>query len=352
MIMAGGTGGHVFPALAVADRLRALGTDVFWIGTRQGLEARVVPEHGLRMEWIEVRGLRGNGLVRWLSAPFSIARAIYESVRIVRRNRPTAVLGMGGFVSGPGGVASRLLGVPLVIHEQNALAGMTNRWLARIATRVMAAFPGSLPDAEVCGNPVRDDILALPAPEQRFAGRSGPLRLLVLGGSQGAQALNEVLPRALADLPGEGRPEVWHQAGSKKIEQARAAYEAVAVEARIEPFIDDMAAAYGWADLVFCRAGALTVAELAAAGIGAMLVPYPYAVDDHQTRNAAYLTGAGAALLLPESQLNAKSLLAHLRPLLDDRARLLEMAQRARDLARPEATRRLAEVCLEVSAHG
>jgi len=342
----------VFPALAVADRLRSQGTEVFWLGTRRGMEAAIVPAHGLRMEWIEVQGLRGNGLRRWLAAPYRIGRAVFESIRILRHNRPTAVLGMGGFVAGPGGVASRLLGVPLVIHEQNALAGMTNRWLARIASRVMAAFPGALPGAEVCGNPVRDEILALPGPESRFAGRGGRLRLLVLGGSQGAQALNALVPQALAALPEKRRPEVLHQAGQRNIEQARMAYDAAGVTARVEPFIDDMAAAYGWADLVLCRAGALTVAELAGVGVGAILVPYPYAVDDHQTRNAAYLTDAGAALLIPESELSLEVLRDRLEPLLDDRDRLLEMARRARDLARPEATERLAGVCLEVSRDG
>ena len=351
LIMAGGTGGHVFPALAVARELMARGVPVVWMGTHQGLEATVVPAAGIPIEWVSVAGLRGKRFGRLLRAPFMLARAGWQALRIVARLRPRAVLGMGGFVTGPGGVAARLLGCPLCIHEQNAIAGMTNRWLARIATRVMTAFPDSFPAgrAQITGNPVRPEIADLPAPTERLAGRSGPLRLLVVGGSLGAQALNETLPAALARLAPEQRPQVRHQVGAHKLEQAQVAYAAAGVEAELMPFIDDMAAAYGWADLVLCRAGALTVSELAAAGIASILVPYPHAVDDHQTHNAGFLVDAGAALLVSQSQLSAERLADMIASLTTDRGRLVQMAEAARRLARPEATREVADVCLGVA---
>ncbi|MCW8874884.1 MAG: undecaprenyldiphospho-muramoylpentapeptide beta-N-acetylglucosaminyltransferase [Gammaproteobacteria bacterium] len=346
LIMAGGTGGHVFPALAVARVLRAQGIAVTWLGTRQGLEARVVPEAGFPMAWIRVSGLRGKGLVRRLSAPFMLALALLQSFWVLVRLRPAAVLGMGGFVTGPGGLMAWLLRRPLLIHEQNSVAGMTNRWLAPLARQVMVAFPAALPGALLTGNPVREDIAALPAPGERLVQRTGAPRLLVLGGSLGAQALNETVPAAIARLPEDLRPEVWHQTGIRHLDAGRAAYAAAGISARVEPFVDDMAAAYGWADLVVCRAGALTVAELAAAGIGAILVPYPHAVDDHQTGNARYLAEQGAALLLPQPQLNAARLAELLQPLLADRARLVAMAGQARALAQPEAARRVAQACV------
>ncbi len=351
LIMAGGTGGHVFPALAVARELMARGVPVVWMGTHQGLEATVVPAAGIPMEWVSVAGLRGKHLGRLLRAPFMLARAGWQALRIVARLRPRVVLGMGGFVTGPGGVAARLLGRPLCIHEQNAIAGMTNRWLSRIANRVFTAFPDSFPAerARITGNPVRPEIAALPAPAERLTGRSGPLRLLVVGGSLGAQALNETLPQALVMLAPEQRPEVRHQVGSRNIEQARAAYAAAGVEAELLPFIDDMAAAYAWADLVLCRSGALTVSELAAAGIASILVPYPHAVDDHQTHNAGFLVDAGAALLVSQSQLDAGRLADMLKSLGGDRARLLHMAEAARGLARPAAAAEVADLCLEVA---
>lgn len=350
MIMAGGTGGHIFPALAVAQDLRERGMEVFWLGTRSGMESRVVPEAGFPMEWIEVQGLRGTGFSRWLAAPFKLALAMFQSLKVLRRRRPRVVLGMGGFVTGPGGVMARALGIPLVIHEQNAIPGMTNQWLSRIASRVLEAFPGSFAverSAQATGNPVRGEIAALPAPSERMLEREGGLRLLVLGGSLGAQALNETVPAAVALMPAELRPLVRHQAGANKQEATLAAYRALGIEADVQPFISDMAEAYGWADLVICRAGALTISELAAAGVGAILVPYPHAVDDHQTRNAEFLATAGAARLMPQHELNAEGLAAALQELLAGRDRSYAMAQAARGLAQPGATRQVADVCVE-----
>ncbi|VAX08773.1 UDP-N-acetylglucosamine--N-acetylmuramyl-(pentapeptide) pyrophosphoryl-undecaprenol N-acetylglucosamine transferase [hydrothermal vent metagenome] len=350
MIMAGGTGGHVFPALAVAEELRGRGMDVFWLGTRNSFEARTVPEYGIPMEWVDVQGLRGTGVSRWLAAPFKLGLAMFQSLVVLRRQRPAVVLGMGGFVAGPGGVMARLLGIPLVIHEQNAVPGMTNQWLARIANRVLEAFPGSFAPgckAEETGNPVRTEITALPAPVERMAGNKGPLRLLIVGGSLGAQALNETVPEALAIIAQNRRPLVRHQAGLGKDEATLAAYKTNGVEANVQPFIADMAEAYGWADLVICRSGALTVSELAAAGVGSVLVPFPYAVDDHQTCNAAFLCSAEAARLMPQTELTGESLAACLSELLNDREQLQAMAGKARALAQPEAAKRVADVCLE-----
>ncbi|MTW22002.1 undecaprenyldiphospho-muramoylpentapeptide beta-N-acetylglucosaminyltransferase [Allochromatium palmeri] len=352
-VMAGGTGGHVFPALAVAEYLRDRGVEVFWIGTQAGMESRLVPEHGFELEWVAIEGVRGKGVAQWLKAPFRLLGAFGQARAILRRRRPTVVLGMGGFVSGPGGLAARALGLPLVIHEQNFVPGMTNQWLARVATRVFEAFPGSFPPARgavVTGNPVRQSILDLPAPAERLAGRSGPARLLVLGGSLGAQALNETVPQALALLPPEQRPLVRHQAGERTLDLARAAYGEAGVEAEVVAFVSDMAAAYAWADLVVCRSGALTVSELAGAGIGSILVPYPFAVDDHQVGNARYLSEAGAARLIIQRDLTAAGLAEHLSTLFSDRARLLALAEAARRRAQPEATAHIANACLELSA--
>ncbi len=352
MIMAGGTGGHVFPALAVAEELRARGVELFWLGTPDSFESRLVPEAGISLERIDVQGLRGTGLRRWLVAPFKLGGAMVQALMVLRRRRPGVVLGMGGFVSGPGGVVARLMGIPLVIHEQNAIPGMTNQWLSRIASRVLEAFPGSFGaarQAQLVGNPVRAGIAALPAPAERMAGREGALRLLVLGGSLGAQVLNERVPEALAKMAPDRHPQVRHQAGRGKDEAARAAYAAAGVEASVQPFVADMAEAYGWADLVLCRAGALTVSELAAAGVAALLVPFPHAVDDHQTRNAAFLCDRGAARLLPQSELSVDSLSACLGELLSDRAQLQRMAEQARALAQPESAQRVADICEEMS---
>jgi len=350
MIMAGGTGGHVFPALAVAERLRASGAAVTWIGARNGLEATLVPKAGIPMEWINVAGLRGKRLGQRLLTPIMLGRALWQAGAILRRLRPVVVLGMGGFASGPGGMMARLLGIPLLVHEQNAIAGLTNRWLARVAGRVFEAFPGTFPAARqavTVGNPVREAIINLPTPAERFANREGRRRLLVLGGSQGALALNRLVPHALALLEERERPEVWHQAGGQLHESAETAYREVGVTARLTPFIENMAEAYGWADLVLCRAGALTIAELAAAGVGAVLVPFPFAVDDHQTANARFLEREGAAQVYQQADVTAERLAALLRELLSDPDRLLCMAEAARRLAKTDAAEQVALACLE-----
>ncbi len=356
LIMAGGTGGHVFPALAVADAMRARGIEVSWMGTRNGLEAEVVPRAGYPIDYVSIGGIRGKRAVEWLLAPFKILFALGQALRILWRRRPSVVLGMGGFVTGPGGVASWLLRRPLVIHEQNAIPGVTNQLLARFATRILEAFPDACLTryrAVHTGNPIRPAITALPSPERRFEGREGPLRLLVVGGSLGAQALNETVPRAVAGLPEGSRPTIRHQAGKGKDEETRRAYREAGVVATVEPFLEDMAAAYGWADLVICRAGALTVSELAVVGVASILVPYPYAVDDHQTHNAIYLEDSGAALLIPQSRLTPEGLGERLAEFAEDaragRQRLLAMAKAARRMAKPEATHQVVEQCLEVA---
>lgn len=353
LIMAGGTGGHVFPALAVAEELRTRGIPVVWLGSTQGMEARLVPARGFPLECLDVAGLRGKGWGRRLSAPFMLARACVQAFSLLRRLQPRLVIGFGGFASGPGGAMARLRGIPLLIHEQNAIAGYTNRILARLATRVCEAFPGAFPAARAAlatGNPVRAEIAALPAPAERFAGRdAAAVRLLVVGGSQGALALNQLVPQALALLPEQQRPQVRHQAGGRMLDSAAEAYRQAGLAVQPEPFIEDMAAAYAWADLVLCRSGALTVAELAAAGVGSLLVPFPFAVDDHQTANGRYLERAGAARVLPQSTLTAQSLADELAPLLADRSRLLAMAEAARGLAQPQAALRVAEAGLAIA---
>ncbi len=349
LIMAGGTGGHVYPALAVARALRAQSRDVVWLGTRAGLEARVIPQAGIAMEWISVGGLRGKSLGTWLLAPARLLWALGQSLGVMWRQRPAAVLGMGGFVTGPGGLAAWLTRRPIVIHEQNAVAGLSNRLLRGLAHEVLEGFPGSFgsPQRARCvGNPVREDITALPAPEQRLGARSGPVRLLVLGGSLGALVLNQTVPKAVALLAPTLRPQILHQCGERTAEQAREAYEQAGVDAQIEPFIEDMSEAYAWADIVVCRAGALTIAELSAAGLGAVLVPFPHAVDDHQTRNGQFLVEAGAALMMPQSDMTPDSLSERLTLLLSDRRRLVEMAQCARAVAQPEATAQLTAACV------
>lgn len=350
VIMAGGTGGHIFPALAVADVLRERGHTVTWIGTRQGLEAKLVPTANIPIEWIEISGLRGKGFMALLKAPFRLLRALLQAMRILRRVKPAAVLGMGGFASGPGGIAARLCGYPLVLHEQNAVPGMTNRMLSHVAVRVMEGFPGSFSasrHAEYVGNPVRAAIAELPAPTERFAEREGAPRLLILGGSQGARVLNETVPLAVAALDPDLRPEVWHQTGARDIDSVKAAYCEHGIHGKIVPFIDDMAEAYGWADLAVCRAGALTIAELTASGLGAVLVPFAAAVDDHQTQNAMLMTRSGAAERLAQDKLAPDTLAAMLKRLLGDRPRLLSMAMRARTLARVDAAERVADACLQ-----
>lgn len=350
LVMAGGTGGHVYPALAVARALQAQSRKIIWLGTHGGLEARVVPAAGIDIEWISVRGLRRKGLLSLLSAPIHIGWALMQSLGVILRRRPVAVLGMGGFVSGPGGVAAWLTRRPLVIHEQNATAGLTNRLLARLAQVVLQAFPGSFKTAvgaETVGNPVREDIAAIPQPAGRYNSRQGQLRLLVLGGSQGALALNRTVPAALALLAADVRPTVRHQCGERTLAAARDAYTKCGVEVELLPFIEDMAEVYAWADLVVCRAGALTVAELCAAGVPALFVPYPAAVDDHQTANARPMADAGAAAIIQENELSADRLATLLREWLQSRAELMRRAEMARSLARPNALQRITELCLE-----
>jgi len=346
--MAGGTGGHVFPALALARRLREQSVEVVWLGTRRGIEARLVPAEGIAIEWLSIGGLRGKGLSTRLAAPWRLAAALWQALRVMWRRRPSVVVGLGGFVAGPGGVAAWLTRRPLVIHEQNAIAGFTNRCLAYLAREVLEAFPGGF-DAGVrtvvIGNPVRREIAALPAPAERLGRRHGAVHLLIIGGSQGAVRLNTVVPYALARVGGL-RFEVRHQAGERWLDACRESYAGARVRADVGAFIDDMAEAYAWADLVICRSGALTVSELAAAGLGAVLVPFPSAVDDHQTSNARYLVRVGAAVLMPDRELTAERLAAELERLCADRARLLDMAERARAQAMPDATERLADACL------
>ncbi len=352
MIMAGGTGGHVYPALAVADYLRGRDIELLWLGTRPGLEYELVPREGIRLFIIRVSGLRGKGLLRWLLAPVDITIALIQALCILVRCRPGAVLGMGGFASGPGGVAAWLLRIPLFIHEQNAIAGLTNRLLFPLARTVLQGFPDTFRGDKVrtTGNPVRGAILQIPPPQQRLAGRDNrPLRLLVLGGSLGAQILNETIPRALAWLPERVAVRVRHQTGTAKLEFTRAVYRECGLQDEgVEAYIEDMAAAYSWADLVLCRAGALTIAELSTAGVASILVPLPAAVDDHQSANARYLTGAGAAVLLPQPELNPDRLAALLQELYDDRRRLADMAAAARGRARPAATTEVGDACMEV----
>jgi UDP-N-acetylglucosamine--N-acetylmuramyl-(pentapeptide) pyrophosphoryl-undecaprenol N-acetylglucosamine transferase len=357
LIMAGGTGGHVFPALALARLLRASSRDVIWLGTRRGLEARVVPADGFAIEWLAVGGLRGKSLATLLLAPFQLLRALWQALAVMRRHRPAVVVGLGGFVTGPGGVAAWLCRRPLLIHEQNAVAGFTNRCLAHLAREVLTAFPSAFAQtkkARLIGNPVRAEIASLPPPAARFAGRDATIRLLVVGGSLGAMRLNQVVPQGLALLQKSAGQElkfaVRHQAGEKHIDAARAAYAAAQVSGDVTAFIGDMAEALAWADLVICRAGALTIAELAAAGVGAVLVPYPHAVDDHQTHNARYLVDAGAARLVGDAALTADTLAALLRLLCADRSTLLSMAIAARGLAQPDAAAELLRSCLAAEA--
>ena len=347
LVMAGGTGGHIYPGLAVADELRNRGWHVVWLGNADGMEARIVPSRGYDLQSIRFTALRGKGLLRKLMLPLNLLRGFRQALAVLGRVQPQVVLGLGGYVTFPGGMMAALRGIPLVLHEQNSVAGLANRVLARVADRVLAGFPGALTGAHWTGNPVRADIAALPEPAERFAGRSGPLKLLVVGGSLGAQALNETVPQALSLIPDALRPQVTHQAGERNQAALEAAYAKAGVDATLVPFIDDMAGAYAQADLVICRSGALTVAELAAAGVGAILVPFPHAVDDHQTGNARFLADAGGAVLMPQDTLNPQSLAALLRSL--DRTRLLDMAQCARAQARPSATAEVADICVALA---
>ncbi len=349
LILAGGTGGHIFPGLAVAQALRARDVPVVWLGSDGGMETRLVPPAGITIETISVRGLRGKGTLALLKAPFLLVRALWQALAVLRRLRPRAVLSFGGFAAGPGGLVAWLLRRPLLVHEQNRAPGLTNRVLARLARRVLCGFPGSFPGraCEAVGNPVRPEIAAVAPPALRLAGRTGAARLLVLGGSQGAHSLNIALPQVLARLPAAQRPDVRHQCGERHAEKCREVYAQAGVTASVEPFIADMAEAYAWADLVVCRAGALTLAELCAAGVGALLVPYPNAVDDHQTRNAEFLVERGAARLLPEGEGFDDRLFAAAAPLLADPGARLALAEAARAAALPRAAEAVAAIVIE-----
>ena len=347
LIMAGGTGGHVFPALAVADHLRDQGWQVVWLGSRAGMEADLVPKRGYPVEFIRFAGLRGKGLVRAALLPLNLLIAFWQCARVIFRVRPDVVLGMGGYISFPGGMMAALFGRPLLLHEQNAIAGLANKVLAGVADRRMTGFPDTLKKAEWTGNPIRADIAALPDPVQRFNARDGRLRLLVVGGSLGAMVLNDVVPKALAKLDAERRPAVLHQSGAKQIDALKANYAAAGVDGECVAFIDDMARALGEADFVICRAGALTVSEVATVGVAAVFVPLPHAVDDHQTANARFLAGSGAAVLLPQPEFTPQRLADLIRGFTRDA--LLDMAQKARALAKPDAARRVADACVEMA---
>ncbi|WP_252255438.1 undecaprenyldiphospho-muramoylpentapeptide beta-N-acetylglucosaminyltransferase [Lysobacter capsici] len=351
MILAGGTGGHIFPGLAVAKALLARNVPVSWLGADGGMETRLVPQHGIEIDTIAISGVRGKGLATLLRAPFRLAASVRAAQRVLRAREPRAVISFGGYAAGPGGLAARLAGVPLIVHEQNRAPGMTNRVLSRFARRVLTGFPDTFPGGqeEVVGNPVRAEIAAVAPPAQRFAERSGPLRLLVLGGSQGARALNQAVPAAIAGLRGRVPCEVRHQSGEKLRADAELAYANAGVIASVEPFIADMAAAYAWADLVVCRSGALTLAELCAVGVGSVLVPFPQAVDDHQTKNARFLVDRGAAQLLPQAGDDLGARLSATIEILAERGVLLQMADAARSLARPDAADRVAQIVLEVA---
>jgi UDP-N-acetylglucosamine--N-acetylmuramyl-(pentapeptide) pyrophosphoryl-undecaprenol N-acetylglucosamine transferase len=348
MIMAGGTGGHVYPAMAVADYLKAEGWNIVWLCTEGGMENRLIADKGYQKAMITMRGVRGNGLLGWLLLPAKLTLALIQSYQAMTKFKPNLVLGMGGFAAFPGGLMASLLRKPLVIHEQNSVAGLTNKTLAHFATKVLAAFPAAFGDkAILLGNPVREDITQILPPETRLAARTGPLRLLVVGGSLGAQALNEVLPKALAKMPVDSRPQVVHQAGEKHITKLQANYQANHVEAEAKAFINDMAEMYSWADIVICRAGALTVAEVSAAGVASVLVPFPYAVDDHQTSNAHYLSDAGAAILIPQGAFAVAKIAGLLQGL--TREQCLTMAIKARVLGKPKATADVANICKELA---
>ncbi|MEO6364675.1 MAG: undecaprenyldiphospho-muramoylpentapeptide beta-N-acetylglucosaminyltransferase [Luteimonas sp.] len=353
MILAGGTGGHIFPGLAVAHALRARGIPVTWLGASGGMEMRLVPPHGIQLDTIAVSGLRGKGMGTFLLAPLRVLNAIRAARTTLRRRKPRAVISFGGYAAGPGGLAAKLGGVPLVVHEQNRAPGMTNRVLSKFARRVLTGFPGSFDNEEVVGNPVRAQIASIAEPADRLSNRTGALRLLVLGGSQGARALNNAVPAALVALrdteSSSMAMDVRHQCGEKMHGEAQRAYSDCGIPASVEPFITDMAAAYAWADLVICRAGALTLAEVCAAGLGSVLVPFPQAVDDHQTRNAQFLVERGAAVLLQQDAQLAGGLCEVLRDLAAAPVKRMAMAQAARALSMPDAAERVADIVLQVS---
>jgi UDP-N-acetylglucosamine--N-acetylmuramyl-(pentapeptide) pyrophosphoryl-undecaprenol N-acetylglucosamine transferase len=350
LILAGGTGGHIFPGLAVADALRQRQIPVRWLGAQGGMETRKVPEAGIDLDVVAITGLRGKGIMRWIRMPLLLLRAVWQARRLLEANRPGCAVSFGGYVAAPGGIAAWTKGIPVLVHEQNRIPGLTNRLLTRFSRKILQGFPGTFPpnmQAQDCGNPVRRELATITEPQIRLQGRTGPIRILITGGSQGAQVLNKVIPAAMAGLDPGTEIEIHHQAGARGLDEAREAYAAAGVAANVTPFIDDMAAAYSWADLVICRSGALTVAELAAVGLGSILVPFALAVDDHQTRNAEYLSSEGAAIILPQASLDATAVTAALVPLLSDRSKLLSMAVSARNLALPDAAEKVADACTE-----
>lgn len=350
LIMAGGTGGHIFPGLAVADALRQNNIPVRWLGAEGGMEARTVPAAGIDLDLVAISGLRGKGLMRWIRMPFMLLRAVWQARRLLAANPPVCVVSFGGYAAAPGGIAAWTKGIPVLVHEQNRIPGMTNRLLSRFSRKILQGFPGTFPEdmsAIDSGNPVRREVAALDDPQTRFAERTGPIRILITGGSQGAQVLNLTVPAALKLLPESIAFEVRHQAGAKRVDEAQDAYAEAGLDAGVQPFISDMSEAYAWADLVICRSGALTVAELAAAGVASVLVPFAYAVDDHQTRNAEYLSSVGAAIILPQATFEPQVLATALEPLVSDRAVLLSMAIAARQMALPDAAEKVVEACSE-----
>ena len=347
LIMAGGTGGHIFPGLAVAEALRERGWRVHWLGAPDSMESRLVPPRGFALETIDFGGVRGKGLLTLPLLPLRLLRAFWQALRVVRRVQPDVLVGLGGYISFPGGMMGTLLGKPLVLHEQNSVAGMANKVLTGIADRVFTAFPNVFKKAEWVGNPLRAEFLRQPTPAERFAGRSGPLRLLVVGGSLGAKALNDTVPQALALIPSAQRPQVIHQSGEKQIEALRANYSAAGVLAQLTPFIEDTARAFAEADLIVCRAGASTVTEIAAVGAAALFVPFPHAVDDHQTRNARFLADTGGAWLVQQTELTPAALAQKLQSL--QRDQLLEMATKAKQMEKTEAVAAVVSACEQLA---
>ena len=347
LIMAGGTGGHIFPGLAVAEALRERGWRVHWLGAPGSMESRLVPPRGFALETIDFGGVRGKGVKTLVFLPLKLLRAFWQALTVVRRVQPDVLVGLGGYITFPGGMMGTLLGKPLVLHEQNSVAGMANKVLAGIADRVFTAFPHVFKNAEWVGNPLRAEFLRQPAPAERFAGRNGPLRLLVVGGSLGAKALNDTVPQALALIPAGQRPQVIHQSGEKQIEALRANYAAAGVEATLTPFIDDTARAFADADLVIGRAGASTVTEIAAVGAAALFVPFPHAVDDHQTTNARFLVDAGGAWLVPQTEFTPAQLAQRLQSL--QRPQLMEMATKAQQMKKTEAVAAVVTACEQLA---
>lgn len=348
LIMAGGTGGHIFPGLAVAEELRARGWRVHWLGAPGSMESRIVPQHGFPLELIDFSGVRGKGLATLALLPLRLLRAFWQALQVVRRVKPDVVVGLGGYITFPGGMMGVLCGKPLVLHEQNSVAGMANKVLAGVADRVFTAFPGVLKNAQWVGNPLRAAFTRQAAPSERFVGRTGPLRLLVVGGSLGAQALNDIVPRALALIPAENRPVVTHQSGATQIDTLRANYQTAGVQAELTPFIDDTASAFAAADIIVCRAGASTVTEIAAVGAAAIFVPFPFAVDDHQTTNARFLVSAGGGWLVQQSDLTPEGLAKML--LNSERTALVDIAEKAKNMQKINATREVVAACEELSA--